>query len=192
MRQMGIDKFESFARKLNKILDNLDHFCASTEEKNRTSSNNSDIDEIIEKIKKIETSIEDNGKATKEKTIGFLYTHAISFKPTDKVKGEFPLSRKFLSNMVGIVKNQRDIHHSHVTCKIIGYAHNFCNLKYRENYYTIPILAHNQFRFDFFLFLKGLKPSVWQTTEISIGGKNPTDVNFAIIRNQVRFIDTVK
>ena len=95
MRQMGIDKFESFARKLNKILDNLDHFCASTEEKNRTSSNNSDIDEIIEKIKKIKTSIEDNGKAIKEKTIGFLYTHAISFKPTDKVKGEFPLSRKF-------------------------------------------------------------------------------------------------
>ena len=28
--------------------------------------------------------------------------------------------------------------------------------------------------------------------EISIGGKNPTDVNFVIIRNQVRFIDTVK
>ena len=27
---------------------------------------------------------------------------------------------------------------------------------------------------------------------IAIGGKNPTDVNFAIIRNQVRFIDTVK
>ena len=33
---------------------------------------------------------------------------------------------------------------------------------------------------------------MWETTEIVIGGKNPTDVNFAIIRNQVRFIDTVK
>ena len=33
---------------------------------------------------------------------------------------------------------------------------------------------------------------MWETTEISIGGKNPTDVNFTIIRNQVRFIDTVK
>ena len=94
MRQMGIDKFEYFAQKLNTILDQLDSFCASVEVENR-SSNNSDIDEIIEKIKKIKTSIEDNGKAIKEKTIGFLYTHAISFKPTDKVKGEFPLSRKF-------------------------------------------------------------------------------------------------
>ena len=56
----------------------------------------------------------------------------------------------------------------------------------------MPVFAHNQFRFDFFLFLKGLRPSVWETTEIAIGGKNPTDVNFAIIRNQVRFIDTVK
>ena len=52
-------------------------------------------------------------------------------------------------------------------------------------------MAHNQFRFDSFLFLKGLRPSVWETTEIAIGGKNPTDVNLAIIKNQVRFIDTV-
>ena len=44
----------------------------------------------------------------------------------------------------------------------------------------------------FFLLLKGIRPSVWETSEIAIGGKNPTDVNFAIIRNQVRFIDTVK
>ena len=33
---------------------------------------------------------------------------------------------------------------------------------------------------------------MWETTEIDISGKNPTDVNFAIIRNQVRFIDAVK
>ena len=33
---------------------------------------------------------------------------------------------------------------------------------------------------------------MWETTEIAIGGKNPTDVNFVIIRNQVWFIDTVK
>ena len=48
------------------------------------------------------------------------------------------------------------------------------------------------FNLIFLLFLKGLRPSVWETTEIAIGGKNPTDVNFVIIRNQVWFIDTVK
>ena len=79
-----------------------------------------------------------------------------------------------------------------MTGKIIGFAHNFCNLKCKENYHTIPVLAHNQFRFDFFLFLKGIRPSVWETSDIAIGGKNPTNVNFANIKSQVKFIDTIK
>ena len=79
-----------------------------------------------------------------------------------------------------------------MTGKIIGHAHEYCNFQVRENYYTIPAIAHNQFRFDFFLFLKGLRPSVWETTDINIGEKNPTNINFAIIQSQVRFIDTVK
>ena len=33
---------------------------------------------------------------------------------------------------------------------------------------------------------------MWETTGIDIGGKNPTDINFAIICNHVRFIVTVK
>ena len=114
------------------------------------------------------------------------------FIPTSKVKGKYPISSKFISNLIAIFKSQRDIHHSHVTGKIIGYAHNFCNLRCKENYYTIPVFAHNQFRFDFFLSLKGFRPSVWETTDVSIGGKNPTNVNFVIIKNQVWFIDTVK
>ena len=86
--------------------------------------------------------------------------------------------------MIDILKNQVVLHHSHVTSKIIGYAHDFFNQKCRENYYIIPVMAHNQFRFDFFLFLKGIRPSVWETADISIGGKNLTDVNLAIIKNQ--------
>ena len=94
--------------------------------------------------------------------------------------------------MIFIHKNKFVIHHSHVTGKIIGYAHEYCNLQTRENYYTIPAFAHNQFRFDFFLFLKELRASVWETNEIFAGGKNPTDVNFAIVQNQVRFINAIK
>ena len=54
------------------------------------------------------------------------------------------------------------------------------------------VFAQNQFRFDFFLFLKGIRPSLWETSDISIGERNLTNVNFAIIGNQVKFIDTVK
>ena len=193
MVAMGIDNFEHYSQKLNKILDSLNSFCADINSESSTFCHpNPQIDEIIEKIKKIKTHKDDDGKATKEKTIGLLYNHSMDFIPTDKVKGDFPISDKFLSNMIAIVKNQTVNHHSHVTGKIIGYAHDFCNQKCKENYSTIPVIAHNQFRFDFFLFLKGIRPSVWETSGISIGGKNQTDVNFAIIKNQVRFIDTVK
>ena len=121
-----------------------------------------------------------------------MYECFICFIPTSKVKGKYPVSSKFISKLIAIFKGQRDIHHSHITGKIIGYAHNFCNLRCKENYYTIPVFAHDEFRFDFFLFLKGFRPSVWETTDISIAGKNPTNVNFVIIKNQVKFIDTNK
>ena len=195
IRQMGIDQFEIFSQKQNTILDELDPFCASIESEKVSSASeqeDSEIENIIERIKKINTSRKDEGKATKEKRNAFLYQHAISSMPTDKVKGDFPISDEFLCNMIAIVRNKRTIHHSHMTGKIIGYAHDFCNQKCRENYYAIPVLTHNHFRFDFFLFLKGIRPSVWETLGIEIGGKSPTDINFVIIRNQVRFIDTVK
>lgn len=44
--------------------------------------------------------------------------------------------------------------------------------------------AHNQFRFDFFLFLRNDSNFFlffWEMTAIEIGGKNTTDKNFAII-----------
>ena len=102
------------------------------------------------------------------------------------------MSDKFLQNLYHIHTNKPIIHDSHVKEKIIGFAHEYCNSQVRENYFTIPIIVHNQFRFDFFLFLKGLRPKIWESTDINIGGRNTTDINFAIIKNQVRFIDTVK
>ena len=103
---------------------------------------------------------DDENRATREKTIAFLYQHAICFLPTDMVEGDFPISEKFLYNMIAVFNNKHVIHHSHVTGKILGWAHEFCNEQVRENYCTIPAFAHNHSRFDFFLFLKGLRPSV--------------------------------
>ena len=54
------------------------------------------------------------------------------------------------------------------------------------------MITHNLFRFDFFFLLKGLRSSVWKTRDIAIGRKNPTDINFANIGNQVQFLDTIK
>lgn len=33
---------------------------------------------------------------------------------------------------------------------------------------------------------------MWETTDISIGGQNTTNINYAMIGSQVRFIDSIK
>ena len=89
------------------------------------------------------------------------------------------------------MKNKTHIHYSHISGEIIGYAHSYCNLKVRENQTKISVVAHNLFRFDFFFMLKGLRAGVSKTRDITIGGKNPTNINFANIGNKVMFIDTI-
>ena len=69
------------------------------------------------------------------------------------------------------MENTHCIHHSHVTGEIQGYTHTFCNEKVRENYFRIPVIAHNLFLFDFFFLLKGLRTGVWKTRDIVIGVK---------------------
>ena len=93
------------------------------------------------------------------------------------------MSDKFLQNLYHIHTNKPIIHHSHIMGDIIGFAHKYCNSQVRENYYNILVIAHNQFGFDFFLFLKGLRATVWETTDIQIGGQNTAHINFAIIQN---------
>ena len=46
------------------------------------------------------------------------------------------------------------LYHSHVTDEVIGYGHDFCNLKVRENKDVISCIAHNFFGFDIYFFLK--------------------------------------
>ena len=127
-----------------------------------------------------------------DKNLRDLYVAKFDFLPNDNIDLESPHSSRFLSDLTAISRNRAVVHHSHFSGKIIGFAHDYCNGKVRENYYTIPIRAHNQFRFDFHLLLKGLRPSVWETTDISIGGQNTTNINYAVIGSQVRFIDFIK
>ena len=42
-----------------------------------------------------------------------------------------------------------------------------------------------------FFLLKGIRLSVWRTTDINIGGNNMTDINYAQIDN-FKFIDSIK
>ena len=125
------------------------------------------------------------------KKIFFIYSSIVDFCQTDKVRG-IPIFEKFIENVKGILYNKTHVHHSHITGDIIGYSHSQCNFRVRENKKKNSVVVNNFIRFDFFFFLKGTRAGSWRTRDISIGGKNPTDINFAHVGNQVVFIKSIK
>ena len=126
-----------------------------------------------------------------DKIISFIDSTLMKFVRTNKVKG-VPLSKTFIENLKGIIKNKVHVHHSHVTDEVIGYTHSYCNLKVRENKSKTTVVVHNLFRFDFFFLMQELRPRVWRTRDIKISGKNPANISFANIGNQIMFLDTIK
>ena len=43
-----------------------------------------------------------------------------------------------------------------------------------------------------FILIKGIRLSVWATKDVNIGGTGLTNIDFASITNQLKFIDTMK
>ena len=78
-----------------------------------------------------------------------------------------------------------------MTGEIVGYLHDLCNKKIRENNNFIPVFAHNLFSFDFFFVEKGVRLCVWRTKQSNVGGTNLTNLQDANIGNQVNFIDRI-
>ena len=91
-----------------------------------------------------------------------------------------------------VVKVKLNLHHSQVTGKILGYAHNFHNMKVRENQNQFFCIAHNFSGFDMFFLLKGIRLSVWGTKNLNICKSELTNINFASLGSQVKFIDAMK
>ena len=140
-------------------MDSLDEFCSSIESENLKNINsgedNGEIEQIVQQIQNTCTYKSDTTKeCTKKNVIGFLYRKNIDFLRNENIDLKCPTSERFLTNLFSIYTNKPVVHHSHVSEKILGFVHDFCNSKVRESYYTIPVIAHNQFRFDFFLFFK--------------------------------------
>ena len=150
-------------------------------------SANEELETIIAEIKNIKTSAfrktDKKDEITKKQVLGYLYKKSLQFSKNENIDLEMPYSNNFLSNLDGIATNKPVVYHSDVSGNIIGFVHDFCNQKVRENYYTTPVIAHNQFRFDFFFFTQGFRPTVWETTDINIRAKNASNLNFAAIGN---------
>ena len=112
--------------------------------------------------------------------------------PKSKFKYEKITTDNLFRNVHKLIKVKIHLHHSHVTGEIFGYSHDFRNWKISENKNEIPLIAHNQFGFDMFYFMKSDRTSAWGSKDLNFGGNNLTNINFANIGGEVKFIGTLK
>ena len=66
------------------------------------------------------------------KTILFVYQQIFDFPGYNQEINVF-ISKKFLNSVLNLLHSEVVLHHLHITGKIIGYSHDFCNLKVIEN-----------------------------------------------------------
>ena len=92
-----------------------------------------------------------------------------------------------------MIKVKFHLHHSHITGKIQGYAHDFSNTAVIEKTMPdIPFLSNNLFGFDLHYFIKAYIVSAWCSKSLNTGGINLTQVNFGNIAGEIKLIDTLK
>ena len=94
-------------------------------------------------------------KSNFHKLICFVYNKIMKF-PENIYEIKFLLTKNFLNNVINLMVGDVVIHDSHKSGEI-GYAHDFCNKKLKENQRFIPVFTHNLFSFDFFFVVKGIR-----------------------------------
>ena len=122
------------------------------------------------------------------KMYAFAYDWLVYFSKSD-IQYETFATNSIFFNVYRLIKMKVHLHHSHITGKIIGYAHNFCNVRVKENNIEIPVIAHNLFVFDLDYFIKGYIASARCSKQLKLGGNNLTHINFSNIAGEIKFID---
>ena len=126
------------------------------------------------------------------KIYAYVYDEIVCF-PRSDIDYETITTNKFFTNVHRLIRGKFHLHHSHITGKIFGYAHDFCNSTYIERSTPeIPFVAHNFFGFDLFYFMKAYIASAWCSKALNIGGTNLTQANYGNISSEIRLIDSLK
>ena len=100
---------------------------------------------------------------------------------------------KFFIHVNRLIKGKVHLHHSHITGQILGYSHDFCNTSVIEKATSeIPFVGHNFFGFDIFYCLKTYIASAWCSEKINIGSTSLTHINYGVIDNEIKLIDSLK
>ena len=99
----------------------------------------------------------------------------------------------FFRNIHRLIKIKLHLHHSHITGKVLGYTHDFCNTAVVEKTQAdIPFTAHNLFSFDLYFFIKAYIASPWCSKSLSIGGTHVTQIDYGNIADEIKLIDSLK
>ena len=126
------------------------------------------------------------------KVYAYVYDQLLAFQRSD-IDYEIIISKKFFLNVHRLIKGKYHLHHSHITGKIVGYTHDFCNSTFVEKSTSeIPFIAHNFFGFNLFYFLKTFIASAWCSKQLNIGGNNLTHANYGNISNEIKLSDSLK
>ena len=126
------------------------------------------------------------------KVYAFVYDKII-FLPHSNIEYDTLTTDKFFIYVNRLIKGKVHLHHSHITGKILGYSHDFCNTSVIEKTRSeIPFVAHNFFGFDIFYYLKTYIASAWCSKKLNIGGTNFTHLNYGITDNKIKLIDSLK
>ena len=122
----------------------------------------------------------------------FVYDELVCFPKSD-IQYETFTTKKIFVRVHRLIKMKVHLHHSHITGKIIGYSHDFCNTAVIEKTSPdIPVVAHNLFGFDLYYFIIGYIESAWCSKSLNIAGNNSTHINFSNISGEIKFIDSLK
>ena len=112
--------------------------------------------------------------------------------PASKFEIKTVVTKEFFNNVGDLIYGGYIRNTSFTRDRWNNWLRGFCNKKKRENNNLILAFTHNLFSFDFFFVVKGIRFCVWRTKQLNIGGTNVTNVQYANIGNQVKFIDTMK
>ena len=112
------------------------------------------------------------------KIYAYLYNELVQFPMG--IDYDSITSKKFFQHVHNQITHKVHLHHSHITGQIIGYSHSFCNKQVLElEKPEIPCIVHNLFGFDFWFFMKGFSTTSWCSAQLTAGGTNLTNLNFA-------------
>ena len=158
--------------------------------------NDDSIDDIKNHIMKTEIK---NALSTSYKNVpkfnlkiyAVVCDELVYFPKTD-IQYETFTTKKFFVHVHHLIKMKVHLHHSHITGKIIGYSHDFCNTAVIEKTSPdIPVVTHNLLGFDLYYFIKGYIASAWCSKSLNIAGNNLTHINFSKIAGEIKFIDSL-